>query len=102
MIITEDQLVEKLMIAYLDARQNERNKTAQLEFEINLESNLYDLKLSILKGTYEPLPLTCFIIEDPVKREVFAPNFRDRIISHFIYNEVIQIFERINVRNLIK
>lgn len=95
MVITEDALVEKLMIAYLDARENERNRTAQLEFEINLESNLYELKLDILKGRYEPLPLTCFIIEDPVKREVFAPNFRDRIISHFIYNEVIQIFERI-------
>ena len=82
------------MTAYLDARKNERNKISQLEFEINLEQNLYDLKIDILKGRYTPLPLSCFIIEDPVKREVFAPNFRDRIVSHFIYNEIIELLER--------
>lgn len=82
------------MNAHLAARKNERNNPAQLKFELSLESNLWDLREEILKGTYHPSPLVCFIINHPVKREVFAPAFRDRVVSHLLYNFISPIFER--------
>jgi len=35
----------------------------------------------------------CFIIRDPVIREVFAASFRDRIVHHLLYNWLMPIFE---------
>ena len=39
MTISKEELHKLLVLAYLDARQNERNKTSQLAFELNLERN---------------------------------------------------------------
>ncbi len=36
----------------------------------------------------------CFVIKDPVYREVFAASFRDRIVHHLLYNWLSPIFER--------
>jgi len=94
MTIERDALYDALMKAYLAARKNERNNPSQLQFELNLESNIWDLREELLKRIYKPSPLVCFIIEEPVKREIFAPAFRDRVVSHFIFNQISQIFER--------
>jgi len=39
-----------------------------------------------LRRTYKPSRGVCFIIHDPVTREIFAAPFRDRIVHHFLYN----------------
>ncbi|MBR5531683.1 MAG: hypothetical protein IKU59_00015 [Bacteroidales bacterium] len=44
--------------------------------------------------TYKARPSTGFIIRDPKKREVFAANFRDRIVHHLYYNYTHEIYER--------
>jgi len=36
----------------------------------------------------------CFIINVPVKREVFAASFRDRVVHHLIYNCISPVLER--------
>ncbi len=35
----------------------------------------------------------CFIIHDPVQREVFAASFRDRIIHHYLYNQLEPVLD---------
>ena len=80
--------------AYLDARQNERNKPTQLAFELNLESNLWDLSDLLYNRAWRPSPPIVFIIEYPTKREVFAPIFQDRIVSHVLYNLIAPLFEQ--------
>lgn len=47
------------MKAYLAARKNERNNPAQLQFELNLESNILDLREELLKRIYKPSPIVC-------------------------------------------
>lgn len=79
--------INKLLYkAYLDARKNERNSRSALEFEINLEYNLRELREEIYKRKYTLSPSFCFIVQNPSKREVFAPSFRDRVVSHLVYN----------------
>lgn len=80
-----------LMQAYLDARQNERSKNAALSFELNLESNLRKLREELWKKEYRPSPPMCFMIDTP--REVFAPRFRDRIVSHLLFNMIAPLFD---------
>jgi len=42
-MINKETLLQDLFLAYYDARKNKRNKQTQLEFEVNLESNLLNL-----------------------------------------------------------
>jgi retron-type reverse transcriptase len=83
-----EQLLEDLLTAYYDARKHKRNTHNQLRFEINMEHEIISLCDEILNRTYEPRPSICFIINDPVKREVFAADFRDRVVHHLIFNYI--------------
>jgi retron-type reverse transcriptase len=92
--LTREMLLADLRQAYHEARQHKRNKPYQLRFESCLEENLESLCDDLWNRTYHPLPSSCFIITDPKKREVFAADFRDRIVHHLYYNYTHQIYER--------
>lgn len=61
---------------------------------MNLEENLVRLRDELMERTYKVGRSTCFIIEDPVKREIFAADFRDRVVHHLVYNYIMPVFER--------
>ena len=77
-----------LVQAYLDCRQHKRNTTTALAFEANLERNLCDLFDELQAATYRPGRSICFVITRPKPREVWAADFRDRIVHHLLYNRV--------------
>lgn len=92
--LSREQLLADLYQAYLDARRHKRNKPYQQRFEAHLERNLNALCDALYSRTYKPYPSTCFIITDPKKREVFAADFRDRIVHHLYYNYTHELYER--------
>lgn len=79
---------EKLFKAYLDCRKNKRNTINALMFEYNLEQNLFELFNDLITGNYKIGRSICFIMLYPKPREVWAADFRDRIVHHLIYNEI--------------
>ncbi|MBQ4299655.1 MAG: RNA-directed DNA polymerase [Bacteroidales bacterium] len=81
-------LLLDLYRAYKDARRHKRSRDYQLRFERNAESELFRLRDTILSGRYRPGASTCFIIHDPKMREVFAAQFRDRVVHHLLYNYI--------------
>lgn len=88
------RLLEDLYRAYLAARRHKRGKGCQIRFEMNQERELVKLRDELLERRYEPRPSSCFIIHDPKMREVFAAEFRDRVVHHLFYNYTHEIFER--------
>lgn len=86
--------IEELFQAYYDARRNKRNTTSQLRFELDLEDNLVRLHRDLCSRRYVVGTSICFIINDSVQREVFAADFRDRVVHHFLYNRLSPFFER--------
>lgn len=88
------QLLTDLFQAYFDARRNKRNTINALCFEMDYEKNLFQLCEDIQNRTYQLGPSICFIVNHPVKREIFASNFRDRVVHHLIYNYISSIFEK--------
>jgi len=84
----------ELYKAYRDARRNKRGTANQLKFERNLETELLSLERELLDFSYEIRPSVCFINELPVKREIIAADFRDRVVHHFLYNRIYPIFDR--------
>ncbi len=80
--------------SYLDCRRTKRNSASALAFEVDLERNLRQLYDELIDGTYRPGPSKCFVISRPKYREVWAADFRDRIVHHSVYNQIGQRFER--------
>jgi len=110
-------LLHDLFRAYYAARKNKRKTINALEFEIDYESKLFELYQEIATSLaplapsnddeqqiidskkYKIGPSICFITFNPVQREVFAADFRDRIVHHLIYNYVNPIFEKLFIND---
>lgn len=92
-MVNDKQLLEDLFKAYFDARKNKRNTNNQLRFELNFESKLFELYKEISSKQYQISPSICFIVDKPVKREIFAADFRDRVIHHLIFNYINPYFD---------
>jgi RNA-directed DNA polymerase len=82
-----------LFKAYYSCRKNKRNTINALAFELNLEENLIALKTEIESGSYKPSSSIAFIVDKPVKREIFAASFRDRVVHHFLIQKMNAVFE---------
>ena len=87
-------LLADLIEAYHDARRHKRGRPYQTRFEMNQERELVNLRDELLERRYTARPCSCFIIHDPKMREVFAAEFRDRVVHHLFYNYTHELFER--------
>jgi hypothetical protein len=94
-----DALLNDLFQAYFDARKNKRNTMDALAFEKHFEENLFNLATEICSGSYKPGMSICFIVNKPVKREILAAEFRDRVVHHLLYNYISPIFEKIFIND---
>lgn len=90
----DDFTVSALFQAYYDCRLTKRNSESALRFEERLERNLMDLYHELLSGQYYPGQSTVFVVTYPKVREVWAADFRDRIVHHLLYNQVADRFHR--------
>ncbi len=64
-----------------------------MRFERDLSFNLIELYEDIVHRRYKVGRSICFIVDRPVKREVFAASFRDRIVHHLLYLYLLPVFE---------
>lgn len=92
--LTSEQLLVDLFKAYKDARRHKRKTRKQVEFEMDMERKLVELRDDLWNRQYKPGASVCFVITDPKKREIFAAEFQDRIVHHLYYNYTSPIFER--------
>jgi RNA-directed DNA polymerase len=85
---------EKLYKAYKQCLKNKKNTTNALKFEIHREKNLMKLLYDLQTKKYKISRHICFIVTHPSPREIFAADFRDRIVHHLLCNEIQHIFEK--------
>ncbi len=93
------KILHNLFDAYFLARKNKRGTMSQLKFEIAYEKKLLELGREISNGSYSISKSFCFISFKPLKREIFAADFRDRIIHHLIFTYISPIFERLFIND---
>ena len=84
---------EELIAAYGDCRRTKRNTPSAQAFEQDQERNLVQLYDELRNGSYRPGRTTCFVIMRPKPREVWAAEYRDRVVHHLLYNHVAARFE---------
>lgn len=90
---------DELFQAYFDCRSNKRRTANAMAFEVDYESKLIQLLENINTGNYYPGKSIAFIVNKPVKREIFAADFRDRIVHHLIINKLNPLFEKDFIRD---
>lgn len=86
--------LEELFEAYLLCRGNKRNTANAIAFEVDFEQKIIELWREINEGRYKPNRSIAFIIDQAVKREIFAADFRDRVVHHFIIKKLNPLFEK--------
>jgi retron-type reverse transcriptase len=86
---------QSLYEAYLDCRKRKRGTINVIEFEFDLLGRLNQLALALQQGTYRPARSVCFVTTTPKLREIFAADFRDRIVHHLVVRELEKIWEPI-------
>lgn len=78
---------------YRQCRRTKRTPHNALAFEINAEANLLALQQELRAHTYQPGRSICFITDGPKPREVFAADFRDRVVHHLLVSHQERLFE---------
>lgn len=84
-IIAPDSLYQ----GYLDARRHKRGSRACLTFEKGLGQEIATLHQELVGGHYRPRPYHHFWVYEPKPRQISAPDFRDRVVQHAIYRQVL-------------
>lgn len=84
---------------YRRCRRNKRNSANALAFELDAEANLLALQSELRARSYRPGRSVCFITDGPKPREVFAADFRDRIVHHLLVAHQERVFEPIFIHD---
>jgi hypothetical protein len=87
-----DLKISELFQAYYDCRKTKRNTWNALKFEQNLERNLMDLYYELTSQKYTPGRSIMFVVTRPKSREIWAAEFKDRIVHHILYNRYAKTF----------
>jgi retron-type reverse transcriptase len=86
--------LESLYRAYRQCRRRKRHTHNALAFERDLEANLLTLHEALEGGTYVPRPSLAFLVTKPKPREIFAADFRDRVVHHLLVGHLEPRWER--------
>lgn len=87
-------LLHQLELAYLEARKGKRRSQDERKFEAHAMENLVILRDDIVHRRYKPSRGIAFVTTKPVLREIFAAPFRDRVVHHFLYDNVADWWDK--------
>ena len=85
--------LEEVFEAYFACRRKKRGTHNALAFEADYERKCIELWRDINAGTYKPSRSVAFIVFKPVQREVFAADFRDRVVHHLVARKIEPLLE---------
>lgn len=80
--------------AYKKCLKNKSNTLNAQYFQSNLIENLIDLENELKSRSYKIGKSICFLTHSPKLREVFAGDFRDRIVHHILVKELEKYYEK--------
>jgi hypothetical protein len=62
---------------------------------MDYENKLIELWQDINAHTYSPGKSIAFVVDKPVLREIFAADFRDRVVHHWLIRKLNPLFEKL-------
>lgn len=86
--------LEDVFAAYYDCRRNKRRTLNAVQFETDYEVGCVKLWRELNERTYEIGRSITFVVTRPKSREIFAADFRDRIVHHLVAGRLEPLFEQ--------
>ena len=88
-----DKDIQSWLIAFYDCCKRKKTSTQCTLYRLIFEEDLPLLATEVKERAYHPTVSICFCVTRPKLREVFAANFRDRIVQHWICLRLEPLFE---------
>lgn len=88
-----DEQMEAFICAMFDCSSHKRTAKQCVEYLILFEFDLPWLAFEVYNGQYQPTTSICFGVAHPNLREIFAANFRDRVVQHWVIIRVEPLLE---------
>jgi len=85
--------LDNLFLSWEEFKKGKTNKRDVLEFELNLEQNIFKLHKNLKNHSYKHGKYTSFSISDPKPRKINKATIIDRILHHAACRVIIPIFE---------
>lgn len=85
---------ENLFIAFDEFKRGKRKKEDVMEFEQNLEENIFELSQQLISKTYCHGSYVNFAIWDPKYRVISKGRVRDRVVHHALFNYLYAVFDK--------
>ncbi|MFN9916748.1 MAG: hypothetical protein ACK53L_29440, partial [Pirellulaceae bacterium] len=85
---------DNLYLASRKAQKSKRFRDNVLEFNDQIENNLFQLQQELQTQTYQPGEYRSFRIYDPKPRLISAAPYRDRIVHHALCNIIVPLMEK--------
>ena len=70
---------------FLMARRGKTSTVDEWNYDVFWKENSEQLARDIIKRRWKPSSSKAFVTHEPVDREIFAAQFRDRIVHHLLY-----------------
>lgn len=88
--------INKLIIikALLSAIKKTKNTAQKKRYFLGFYSMVKNLEKEIANKSYRPSQFSCFAVQDPKPREIFAPHFRDRVIHHLLVDRIEPLMDK--------
>ncbi len=81
-------------MAWDEFKKGKRSKPDVMQFEYNLEPNIFKLYQELKNKTYQHSPYYSFYVKDPKIRHIHKACVRDRVLHHAIFRILYPTFDR--------
>jgi len=86
--------IDNLITSWKEFRIGKKDRLDTIEFERNLEDNLWELHHELVDKTYKHSGYSSFFVQDPKLRHIHKALVRDRVLHHAIVKHINPIFEK--------
>jgi hypothetical protein len=78
----------------LKAVKKTGNTQQKKQLFLKLPEIINEMSLSLENNRYQPLTLSCFAVKDPKIREIFAPDYKDRVVHHLVIDGIEKMIDK--------
>lgn len=86
--------LENLFLSWREFKKGKAKRKDVLEYEFNLEDNIFQLYQELKNRTYKHSNYSSFYVQDPKLRHIHKAKVRDRIVHHLISKYLNNIYDQ--------
>ena len=86
--------LENLFLSWKEFKKGKSKRKDVLEFEFNLEDNIFQLYQELKNKTYKHSEYSSFYVQDPKLRHIHKADIRDRVVHHLVSKYLEDVYDK--------